>query len=200
MTDERAIVFDLDGTLLHYTRDFEAVLSDAVDAVDGDVPDGAVDAYSDAFFERFEACEPEPSLGAFEAIGGDADPRALRDSLRQQELDMCQPHEDAAADLDRLSETFEIGVLTNGIHEWQRHKLEAYDLDEYVDAFVASYEVGAHKPDVAPFRYVEERLDADKHAMVGDDDADVAGARAAGWTAYRYDGDGFGDLPDAIEW
>lgn len=39
MSAERAIFFDLDGTLLHYTRDFEDVLSDAIDAVDGDVPD-----------------------------------------------------------------------------------------------------------------------------------------------------------------
>jgi len=200
MSVERAIVFDLDGTLLHYTRDFADVLADATDAVDSDVPDGAIEAYGDAFFERFEALESDPSLGAFEAVGGDADPRALRERLRQRELEMCQPHDDAAADLERLAREFRIGVLTNGVPGWQRHKLEAYGLDEHVDAFVASYEVGTHKPDVAPFREAEDRLDADEYAMVGDDDADVDGARAAGWTAHRYDGEGFGDLPSALDW
>jgi len=199
MSAERAIVFDLDGTLLHYTRDFENVLSDAVAAVDETALEEVRRSYGDAFFERFEALESEPSRGAFAEVC-DADPDALAESLRQQELEMCQPHEDAAADLERLGREFRIGVLTNGVPEWQRHKLDAYGLDEHVDAFVASYEVGAHKPDVAPFREVEDRLDADAYAMVGDDDADVEGARVAGWTAHRYDGDGFGDLPDAIEW
>ena len=199
MSAERAIVFDLDGTLLHYTRDFENVLSDAVAAVDETALEEVRRSYGDAFFERFEALESEPSRGAFAEVC-DADPDALAESLRQQELEMCQPHEDAAADLERLGREFRIGVLTNGVPEWQRHKLDAYGLDEHVDAFVASYEVGAHKPDVAPFHEVEDRLDADAYAMVGDDDADVEGARVAGWTAHRYDGDGFGDLPDAIEW
>ena len=36
--------------------------------------------------------------------------------------------------------------------------------------------------------------------MVGDGDADVDGADRAGWAAHRYDGGGFGDLPDALEW
>lgn len=200
MSAERAIVFDLDGTLLHFTRDYDAVLRDAVADVVEHVPEGNLAAYDREFYDRFERCEPDPIYEAFAALDLDAAPDELRAALCEREVDMCQPHEDAATDLERLERDFELGVLTNGVPEWQRHKLEAYGLDEYVDAFVASYEVGAHKPDVAPFRYAEERLDADEYAMVGDDDADVDGARAAGWTAHRYEGDGFGDLPDAIDW
>jgi len=199
MSAERAVFFDPDGTLLHYTRDFEDVLADAVAAVDETALDQVLGDYGEAFFERFEALEPEPSRGAFAEVC-DADPDALAESLRREELEMCLPHEDAAPDLERLAREFRIGVLTNGVPEWQRHKLEAYDLDEHVDAFVASYEVGAHKPDAAPFREAENRLPADGYAMVGDDDADVEGARAAGWTAYRYDGEGFCDLPDVLDW
>ncbi|GAA0680219.1 HAD family hydrolase [Natronoarchaeum mannanilyticum] len=200
MSVERAIVFDLDGTLLHFTRDYGGVLRDAVTDVVGEVPEGALEAYDREFYDRFERCEPDPIYEAFAELDLDAAPGELRAALREREVEMCQPHDEAAADLERLGREFRIGVLTNGVTEWQRHKLEAYGLDEHVDAFVASYEVGAHKPDAAPFRYAEERLPADEYAMVGDDDADVDGALAAGWAAHRYDGDGFGDLPDAIEW
>ena len=35
---------------------------------------------------------------------------------------------------------------------------------------------------------------------VGDSADDVEGARQVGWTAYRYTGGGFGDLPEALDW
>lgn len=46
----------------------------------------------------------------------------------------------------------------------------------------------------------EEQLPADTYAMVGDDDADIEGAQRDGWTPYRYHGQGFGELPDTLEW
>ena len=65
---------------------------------------------------------------------------------------------------------------------------------------VFSYEAGAHKPDPAPYLLAERRLPASEYAMVGDSADDVEGARQVGWTAYRYTGGGFGDLPDALDW
>ena len=78
--------------------------------------------------------------------------------------------------------------------------MAASGLDRFFDAVVVSYEVGAHKPDPAAFGVAEKRLPADDCAMVGDSDADVDGADRAGWAAHRYDGGGFGDLPDAFGW
>ena len=91
-------------------------------------------------------------------------------------------------------------MLTDGVTEWQRAKLAASGLDRFFDAVVVSYAVGAHKPDPAPFAVAEKRLPADDYAMVGDSDADIDGAGRAGWATHRYDGGGFGDLPDALEW
>ena len=194
----KAIFFDLDGTLLHFTRAYGDVLADAIRSVEGEVPSGALDAYDEAFFEGFGACEPDPVRRAFEGFG--SDPDALADALLEHEIETCQPPANADEDLARLAEEHRLGVLTNGVPEWQRAKLAASDLDEHFDVLVASYEAGAHKPDPAPFRAAEERLPADAYAMVGDDDVDVEGARAAGWTAHRYSGEGFGDLPDALDW
>lgn len=194
----KAIFFDLDGTLLRFTRAYGDVIADAIRAVEGEVPEGALAAYDEAFYEGFGACEPEPVRRAFEGIG--SDPDALAEALQREEIEMCRPPANADADLARLAEDYRLGVLTNGVREWQLAKLAASGLDEHFDVLVASYEVGAHKPDPAPFRAAEERLPADAYAMVGDDDVDVEGARAAGWTAHRYGGGGFGDLPGAIRW
>jgi putative hydrolase of the HAD superfamily len=196
----RAIYFDLDGTLLHLARPYRDVLAGAFEAVAGEVREGWLDAYDEAFLDLFRACEPSPVRRAFAAVDCGGDPDALVAALRDREVEACRPPGNAGADLARLAETHRLGVLTNGVPEWQRRKLRENGLAGHFDAVVASYDVGAHKPDAAPFRAAEDRLPADAYAMVGDADADVDGARAAGWTAHRYDGGGFGDLPGAIEW
>lgn len=196
----RAIVFDLDGTLLQYRRDYDEILADAVAAHEDDVDDETLAAYDEVFFDRFEAFDPDPVRTAFAAIDVSADPAALATSLLEREIEAARPPAGAETVLERLADDYALGVLTNGVPDWQRRKLAATGLAAYVDAVVASYEVGAHKPDPAPFRAAEERLGADEYAMVGDSDADIDGARAAGWRAHRYDEDGFGDLPDALDW
>lgn len=193
----RAIFFDLDGTLLH-TPDFEDLLTGAFHEVRGETRDEWLEEYSEAFFEAFWDCEPEPYRRGFEAFGDDAD--ALAESLQRREIESCYPTDGLEGDLDRLAEEYRLGVLTNGVREVQRAKLDASGLTSFFETFVSSYGVGAHKPDPAPFRTAEERLPADDYAMVGDSDHDVGGAEGVGWTAHRYDGGGFGDLPEAFDW
>jgi putative hydrolase of the HAD superfamily len=194
----RAIVFDLDGTLLQFQRDYGDILADAIESVEGTVREAWLEAYNDAFFDRFRACEPDPVRRAFATFSDRPD--ALADALRTREVDACRPPDGVHEDLARLAADHALGVLTNGERAWQRHKLQAYDLDRHFDAVVTAYDAGAHKPDPAPFRLAERRLTADAYAIVGDDDADVDGGRNAGWTTHRYDGEGFGDLPAALEW
>ncbi|WP_200530996.1 HAD family hydrolase [Halorubrum sp. LN27] len=196
----RAIFFDLDGTPLHYTRAYRAILTDAIRTVEGEVRDEWIDTYNETFFDILMDCRPEPYRRAFATVGEDPDAEALVEALRTREVDACQPPKNAEADLARLGEDYKLGVLTNGVQEWQRHKLEAYNLAEYFDAVITSYDANGHKPDPEPFRLAEKRLPADDYAMVGDDDADIEGAQKAEWTAYRYHGQGFGDLPDALTW
>lgn len=197
----RAVFFDLDGTLLRLTRPYGRLLADAFREVAGEVRAGWVDSYNDRFFELLEACEPEPYRRAFAATGADADPEALVAALREAELDASRLPEGTVAALERLDERYRLGVLTNGAREWQTGKLRAHGLESRFEAVVTAYDVGAHKPAPAAFRTAERRLPADAYAMVGDDpEADVRGAREAGWTAHQYEGDGFEDLPEALEW
>lgn len=197
----RAIVFDLDGTLLEFDRPYDEVLAEAITAAGVQPTDATLETYFDAFAERFRACEPNPVRGAFAAIDVDVDPHSLAESLERHEAELCQPPENAAADLERLAgDGYVLGVLTNGVREWQLTKLRAAGLEECFDSVVASYDVGAHKPDPAPFERLEAELRADEYAMIGDSDADLEGASAVGWEAHRYSGGGFGDLPGAFGW
>lgn len=193
------VFFDLDGTLLRFERGYREILADTFRSVAGECREEWLGAYDSAFFEAFDAFEPDPYRRAFAAAGTRADPDRLAATLLEHELAACRPPDDAHATLRRLAESHRLGVLTNGVPAWQRRKLRAHDLREYFDAVVVSYEVGAHKPDPAPFRAAERYLPAEAYVMVGDGAADVDGARNAGWSAYRYRGDGFGALPETFE-
>jgi putative hydrolase of the HAD superfamily len=191
---DQAAYFDLDGTLVHLDRPYEdvvlAALGEHLDAADP----ALADAYSEAFFAAFRAQEADPfgtgMAAVLEAVDGDApdaDPAAMTDSLREAEYRAATVPDGAAEALASLGEDVAVGVLTNGLRDWQVGKLERVGLAGHVDAVVASYEAGAHKPDPAPFELAEERLPAAEYAMVGDTDGDVEGARAAGWVPIRYD-------------
>jgi putative hydrolase of the HAD superfamily len=194
-----AVFFDLDGTLLAFDRPYDDLLADTFEAVVGEARESWVGTYNEAFFAAFDRCEPEPVRRGFEAIDADLDAAALADALLEEELAACRPAPGLGDALDRLAGERRLGVLTNGVPEWQRRKLRAHGLEDRFDVVVASYEAGAHKPEPAPFRLAERRLPADGYTMIGDADADVEGARGVGWTAHRYDGGGFGDLTELVE-
>ncbi len=90
---------------------------------------------------------------------------------------------DTLAVLEHWSARLPLALVTNGASRLQRAKLAATDLERFFDVVVVSEEVGAGKPDPAPFHAALRALDAapDEVVMVGNDvDRDVAGARAAG--------------------
>lgn len=200
MAATRAIFLDLDGTLLQLQRAYDELLAETFSAVEGDAPQAWIEQYNDTFAALFGRVEPAPVRRAFASIDACTEPELLAAELHRRETAACKPPDGTHDTLERLAETHVLGVLTNGMPDWQRHKLREYDLDQYVEATVTSYEAGAHKPDQAPYRLAEQRVPAQHYAMVGDSATDTEGAENAGWTAYRYTGGGFGELPDALDW
>ena len=98
------------------------------------------------------------------------------------------------ASLDALGEANALGVLTDGVADVKRTKLEHHDLLSHFETVIASYDVGVHKPDAAMFDRAREAVDAEKYVMVGDSDADIEGARTVGFTPVRVEhGE---DVPD----
>jgi haloacid dehalogenase superfamily, subfamily IA, variant 1 with third motif having Dx(3-4)D or Dx(3-4)E len=194
MTDDTAIWFDLDGTLLAID-DYAVVLERACASVgiEGEERTTFVEAYDDEFLDALQSFRSEPyrhaASAGVAATDASADPDAFVDALFDAECANSRVPSAVRETLDTLGERHALGVLTNGVDEWQREKLAHHALDEAVDAVVVSEEAGAHKPDRTVFDLAADRIAADERWMVGDDrEADVDGARAAGWNAVHVSG------------
>jgi len=97
---------------------------------------------------------------------------------------------DAAPVLDALAATHRLGLVTNGASCVQWDKLRASGFADRFASVVVSAEVGAGKPDPAPFRRALRELGAEPAdaVMVGDNlKRDIAGAENAGLRAVWLD-------------
>ena len=192
----RAVYFDCDGTLLTLECSYDALFESACDSVGVDATAAAQAAYGEAFFDAFGEFEPDPyragMAAAVEAEGLDADPTALAAAYVDAEVAASTPAEGARDALDAFDGAdASLGVLTNGVASVQRRKLAAAGLFDRFDAYLPSYEVGAHKPDPDIFAAARERLDADEYVYVGDSlEHDARPARDAGFLAVHVDTEG----------
>jgi putative hydrolase of the HAD superfamily len=194
------ICFDLDGTLVHFPEPYETVVRETLTAHGIEYTDEIRTMSEEVFQAAFDALEPEPYRQAMaaivEAVESDADPDALVETLRETEYATTTVPNAARDSLTALVADNTLAVVTNGVRDWQVGKLDHHGLTDFFDLVVASYEVGAHKPDSAPFERVRNELPADEYVMVGDEyESDVEGARAAGFVPIHYES-GDDDRPD----
>jgi putative hydrolase of the HAD superfamily len=196
---ERAVFFDLDHTLLAFETEYGAALRAVTERHLGASDEAFEETYSDRFLELLGDHASDPYRRAFEHAlaehdyadaGVSAD--ALVETLREQEVASVAPSPGVEPALEELgARGVGVGVLTNGVPEFQLAKLRGHDLDAHVDATAVSYEAGAHKPDERAFELAAERLPADEYVMIGDSyEGDVEGARAMGWRGVHYAPDG----------
>jgi putative hydrolase of the HAD superfamily len=93
---------------------------------------------------------------------------------------------DVLSTLERLHRRYHLGIITNGMTEIQRDKIQRLGLTPYFDTILISQEAGMKKPDPRLFRFALDRVPCQPHeaVMVGDSpDRDIAGARAVGMHA-----------------
>jgi putative hydrolase of the HAD superfamily len=192
----RAAYFDCDGTLLTLDCSYDDLFQRACDAANVDPDPDLQAAYGEAFFAAFQSFDADPyragMAAAVEAGDLDASPSALRDAYVDAEVEASTPAGGAEAAIDAFDgPDTALGILTNGVTDVQRRKLETAGLFERFEAYLPSYSVEAHKPDPAIFAAARDRIDADEYVYVGDSlEHDVQPAREAGFLAIHVDGEG----------
>lgn len=189
------IFFDLDGTLLHFTKEYSKIVEDTFEDVQGFCRDGLVESYSKNFFQNFEDFVKNPYTKAFKEVNIDCDADVMTSVLQQKEIEMCEKPPDTDRILNMLSEDHNIGVLTNGVTDWQHTKLKKLELSKHFDSIVVSYEVGEHKPSREVFNSAQKTLPGEEFLMIGDSlEDDIEGAKNAGWNAKHYEQNGLQSL------
>lgn len=190
----RAVLFDLDRTLLDFDRAERLALREALLPLGLRCPPSTVAAYRRinhelwAAYRRGETTQAALARERFRRllreIGGD--PRRAsrlgesyldRLSTRGDRLPGCRPV------LRQLRRRYHLAAVTNGIDRVQRSRLVASGIGPFFDTVVTSESCGFAKPDPRILRVaLDELAVVPRHAVyVGDDPAtDGAAARAAG--------------------
>ncbi len=215
----KAMLFDLDDTLLDYSGDAARCWSEAcvtvggpagvdADALRAAIRDVGAWFWSDAERHR---CERTDMLGAWRKIvegaldrcGGARDGLAARVAAdfaaRRRATWKLFP--DALPTLEHLrARRVVLGLLTNGDARMQREKIADFDLARFFDVVVIEGEFGCGKPDARVFQHALGALGVSPREawMVGDHLVwDVLGAQQVGVSAAWLDRQGHGLPSDA---
>ena len=210
MTQIRAVIFDLDGTLIDH-------VGSATKALEGWLPELGATLTEELIAAWFVAEEKHfPAWRSREITFADQRRRRLRDFLPlidspvgdDAELDdvfsgYLSHYEAAWTCFDDAEETLEeisrlplkTAVLTNGTNEQQHAKLKAVGLERRFAHIFTAESLGAAKPDLSTYRNVCDVLNVEVGSAlhVGDLYAlDVAAPREAGLQAVHLDRAGVG--------
>lgn len=186
----KAILFDLDDTILSYDNELDEVWSEVCDEfatrLDGVRPEAlraAIDEHRAWYWsdpDRHRRGRLDLELARREIVGGAFERLGLAMSPIAEELGLSYAKKrDAAIEpfpgaLETLKIIRDRGVrlalVTNGNGEAQRRKIDRFGVEVYFDYVLIEGEFGAGKPEERVYRHALERLGArtDEAWMVGD--------------------------------
>ncbi len=183
----RGVAFDLDYTLAVTTKDRDAILRDAIAAVDG--PQIHREEYLTAHRENLTKQSRTP---VFRDILADresqTDPEAMAAAYRQEISEALEPLAGIEPFIRELRSTYRVGLLTNGSVLAQRSKIEQLGWARLFDTTLVTGELPAGKPDTAAFEALLEELGttADETVYIGDTPMDdIEGATESGLYAIQ---------------
>jgi putative hydrolase of the HAD superfamily len=217
MDDVKALLLDLDDTLLDYSGGVDdcwtaaCTLGGARGGIDAPAVIAAVAASRRTFWDNPEHNRRERvnMLGAWTKVVaraletlGRPDPAlatAIATEFARRRRERMQLFPDALTGLAAWRAAgIGLGLVTNGDASHQRDKIARHGLASYFGVIVIEGEFGVGKPDAAVYRHALRALDAraEDTCMVGDHlDFDVAGAQQVGVQGVWIDRAGAG-LPE----
>lgn len=181
---DRAVIFDLDGTLVDTAPDLMRATNHVLESL-GRRPISMDEVRS--FVGHGARALLTRGLAATGGLPEDYDvePDYVRfvDYYSQNIAEGSTPFPGLIRLLDRLkAEGFGLGVCTNKLEGLSVQLLDALKLSPYFGAVVGPDTLGIAKPDPRPFREAVSRLGlvAPRALMVGDSETDILTARNAG--------------------
>ena len=162
----RAVIFDMDGTLLKHTWQLSQITEALFQTFASDLQPVTHDMFFEQFWSKSEDLWYMMVDGALD--GNTVAKYSYFNTLRSFEKDTslaepmlacwnelvlaeAKPFSDTLTVLDALQKKYTTGILTNGFITLQRDKIKKYDLAAHVDFTLVSEEVGYHKPDKRVF-------------------------------------------------
>ena len=183
----RGVAFDLDFTLAVTTKSREAILAEAIAAVDG--PPISREEYLAAHSNHLTTESRTPIFADLLAEAeSEVDPEALATAYRELIADSIQPLPGVEPFIADLREQYRVGLLTNGSVDAQRSKIDQLGWNELFDTTLVTGELAAGKPDAAAFDALLAELGtaADETVYIGDTPLDdIEGATDSGLYAIQ---------------
>ncbi len=183
----RGVAFDLDYTLAVTTKDRDAILADAIAAVDG--PEISREEYLTAHRNHLTTESRAPIFAELLAgNGSDVDPEAMATAYRDEITDSIEPLPGVEELVSDLRSRYRVGLLTNGSVLAQRSKIQHLGWEELFDTSLVTGELPAGKPNAAAFEALLEGLgtDASETVYIGDTPLDdIEGATESGLYAIQ---------------
>jgi len=195
----KAILFDMDGTLIKHTWQYEDITIALFDRFADALSPLTRDEFYEVFWQKNvdmwymmidgaidgDTAQRYSYINTLRALGKNT---ALADKMVSVWVSLvlaeASPFEDTFSVLAALRQKYTVGIVTNGFSTMQRAKINHYGLDAHVDFSMVSEEVGFHKPDVRIFKAALHRAGdilPDEAVFIGDNlDTDITGALACG--------------------
>ncbi|MFN4142314.1 phosphoglycolate phosphatase [Aestuariivirga sp.] len=181
---DRAVIFDLDGTLVDTAPDLMRATNHVLDRLGRrPITTEEVRAFVGHGARALLTRGLAATGGLPENYDVEPDYRLFVDYYSRNIAAGSAPFPGLTRLLTRLkAEGFGLGVCTNKLEGLSVQLLDALDLSKYFGAVVGPDTIGVAKPDPRPFREAVARLGlvAPRAVMVGDSETDILTARNAG--------------------
>ncbi|MEM6803365.1 MAG: YjjG family noncanonical pyrimidine nucleotidase [Bacteroidota bacterium] len=190
------LLFDFDNTLVDFSGAAKSALWKSFEDVGVKCTEEIYGIYQVVNHEHWQAFE-QGKLDAkslryrrFEALFRqidtlDLDPHTFNKEFLQHLILNSLAYEGVQDLLDRLKEEYVLGLVTNGLKEVQRPRLDRLNMTHYFESIIVSDEIGVAKPQEEFFTYAYNSLpknfEKDEIMIIGDSlNSDILGGNNFG--------------------